>query len=98
MAFNLKNRHFLALDDFTPQEIGFLLQLSAELKAAKYAGTEVHSFRGNNIVLIFEKNYTRTSYAFGVAAFDQGAHVTYLGAGGSHIGYKETMKDTARVL
>src|SRR6185312_13515386 len=98
MGFNLRNRHFLTLDDFTPQEIDFLLHLSAELKAAKYAGTEEHYLRGKNIALIFEKDSTRTRCAFEVAAFDQGAHVTYIGSSGSHIGYKETMKDTARVL
>ncbi len=98
MAFNLRNRHVLRLDDFTPQEIGFLLQLAAELKAAKYAGTEVQRLRGKQIALIFEKDSTRTRCAFEVAAFDQGACVTYLGPSGSHIGYKESMKDTARVL
>src|SRR5258708_25877584 len=98
MGFNLRNRHFLALDDFTPQEIGYLLHLSAELKAAKYAGTEVQRLSGKNIALIFEKDSTRTRCAFEVAAYDQGARVTYLGPGGSHIGYKETIKDTARVL
>lgn len=98
MSFDLLNRHFLNLDDFTPQEIGFLLHLSAELKASKYAHTETPRLRGKNIALIFEKDSTRTRCAFEVAAFDQGAHTTYLGASGSHIGYKETMKDTARVL
>src|SRR6266496_5149903 len=98
MGFDLRNRHFLKLDDFTPQEIGFLLQLSAEVKAAKYAGTEVQRLRSKQIALIFEKDSTRTRSAFEVAAFDQGAHVTYIGPSGSHIGYKETMKDTARVL
>lgn len=98
MALNLKNRHFLKLDDFTPQEIGFLLQLAAELKAAKYAGTEVQRLKGKEIALLFEKDSTRTRSAFEVAAFNQGAHITYIGASGSHIGYKETMKDTARVL
>jgi ornithine carbamoyltransferase len=98
MSFDLRNRHFLKLDDFTPQEIGYLLQLSAELKAAKYAGTEKPRLRGKNIALIFEKDSTRTRCAFEVAAFDQGARVTYLGPSGSHIGYKETIKDTARVL
>src|SRR5438445_7840723 len=98
MAFNLRNRHFLKLDDFTSQEIDFLLQLAAELKAAKYAGTEVQRLRGKQIALIFEKDSTRTRSAFEVAAFDQGAHVTYIGPNGSHIGSKETMKDTARVL
>ncbi len=98
MGFDLRRRHFLALDDFTPQEIDFLLQLSSELKTAKYAGAEEQRLRGKNIALIFEKDSTRTRCAFEVAAFDQGAHVTYIGSSGSHIGYKETMKDTARVL
>jgi ornithine carbamoyltransferase len=98
MAFNLKNRHFLKLDDFTPQEIGFLLHLAAELKAAKYAGTETPRLRGKQIALIFEKDSTRTRSGFEVAASDQGAAVTYIGPSGSHIGAKETMKDTARVL
>src|SRR6266487_4003385 len=98
MGFDLRNRHFLKLDDFTPQEIGFLLQLSAEVKAAKYAGTEVQRLRSKQIALIFEKASTRTRSAFEVAAFDQGAHVSYIGPSGSHIGHKESMKDTARVL
>lgn len=98
MAFDLRNKHFLKLDDFTPQEIGFLLQLSAELKAAKYARTEIQYLKGKQIVLIFEKDSTRTRSGFEVAAFDQGANVTYIGPAGSHIGNKETMKDTARVL
>ncbi len=98
MAFNLKNRHFLKLLDFTPEEIGFLIQLASDLKRAKYAGTERPLLRGKNIALIFEKASTRTRCAFEVAAHDQGAHVTYLGPTGSHIGKKETMKDTARVL
>jgi len=98
MAFNLRNRPFLKLLDFTPQEIHFLLDLSAELKTAKYVGTERQRLRGKNVVLIFEKSSTRTRCAFEVAASDQGAGVTYLGPSGSHIGYKESMKDTARVL
>src|SRR5438067_12661748 len=98
MGLNLRDRDFLKLDDFTPQEIKFLLQLAAELKAAKYAGTEVQRLIGKQIALIFEKDSTRTRSAFEVAAFDQGAHVTYIGPNGSHIGSKETMKDTARVL
>ncbi len=98
MAFNLKNRHFLKLDDFTPQEIGYLLQLSAELKAAKYTGTEQQQLRGKNIALIFQKDSTRTRIAFEVAAADQGAHTTYLGPSGSHVGSSETIRDTARVL
>jgi ornithine carbamoyltransferase len=98
MAFNLRNRHFLKLLDFTPQEITFLLQLAADLKAAKYAGIETQRLKGKNIALIFEKDSTRTRSAFEVAAFDQGANVSYIGPTGSHIGYKESMKDTARVL
>ncbi len=98
MAFNLKNRHFLTLRDFTPQEIGYLLKLSADLKAAKYAGTEVPTLRGKEIALIFEKDSTRTRVGFEVAAHDQGATVTYLGPSGNHMGHKETVKDTARVL
>lgn len=98
MPFNLRNRHFLKLLDFTPQEIVFLLDLARDLKTAKYTGTERPRLAGKNIVLIFEKASTRTRCAFEVAAHDQGAHVTYLGPEGSHIGYKESMKDTARVL
>jgi ornithine carbamoyltransferase len=98
MAFNLRNRNFLKLLDFTPQEIKFLLDLSFDLKKAKYAGTEQQKLKGKNIALIFEKASTRTRCAFEVAAFDQGALVTYLGPTGSQIGAKETMKDTARVL
>lgn len=98
MAFNLRNRHFLKLEDFTPQEIDFLLRLATELKAAKYAGTETQRLKGKEIALIFEKASTRTRSGFEVAAFDQGANVTYIGPSGSHIGYKESMKDTARVL
>ena len=98
MAFNLKNRNFLKLLDFTPEEIKFLLQLSADLKKAKYAGTEQPRLKGKNIVLLFEKDSTRTRCAFEVAALDQGAHVTYLGPAGSQMGKKESMKDTARVL
>jgi ornithine carbamoyltransferase len=98
MAFNLKNRHFLTLRDFSPQEISFLLKLSTDLKAAKYAGTEVPQLVGKEIALIFEKNSTRTRVGFEVAAYDQGARVTYLGPSGTHIGHKESVKDTARVL
>ncbi|WP_322002968.1 ornithine carbamoyltransferase [Marinobacter alexandrii] len=98
MAFNLKNRHFLTLRDFTPRDISFLLKLSADLKTAKYAGTEVPQLQGKDIALIFEKNSTRTRVGFEVAAFDQGARVTYLGPTGTHIGHKESVKDTARVL
>jgi ornithine carbamoyltransferase len=98
MAFNLRNRNFVKLLDFTPAEIKFLLKLSADLKAAKYGGYEVQRLVGKNVALIFEKSSTRTRTSFEVAAYDQGAQATYLGPGGSHIGHKETMKDTARVL
>jgi ornithine carbamoyltransferase len=98
MAFNLKNRHFLTLRDFTPREIAFLLKLAADLKVAKYTGTEVPTLQGKDIALIFEKDSTRTRVGFEVAAYDQGARVTYLGPTGSHIGHKESVKDTARVL
>ncbi len=98
MAFNLRNRHFLTLRDFSPQEIAFLLRLSADLKAAKYAGTEAPRLAGKEIALIFEKDSTRTRVGFEVAAHDQGANVTYLGPSGTHLGRKETVKDTARVL
>ncbi len=98
MGFNLRNRSFVKLLDFTPAEIRFLLKLSADLKAAKYGGYERPRLRGKNIALIFEKSSTRTRTSFEVAAYDQGANVTYLGPSGSHIGKKETMKDTARVL
>lgn len=98
MAFNLKNRNFLKLLDFSPQEIRFLLDLSIDLKKAKYAGTEQPRLTGKNIALIFEKTSTRTRCAFEVAALDQGAHVSYIGPSGSQIGHKESMKDTARVL
>jgi ornithine carbamoyltransferase len=98
MGYNLRNRHFITLLDFTSDEIRFLIKLSADLKTAKYSGTEQPLLKGKNIALIFEKTSTRTRCAFEVAAFDQGAHVTYLGPTGSQIGYKESMKDTARVL
>ncbi len=95
---NLKNRSFLKLLDFTPEEIQYLLDLAAKLKADKKAGREQKTLVGKNIALIFEKTSTRTRCSFEVAAYDQGAHVTYLGPSGSQIGIKETMKDTARVL
>ena len=98
MAFNLKNRSFLKLLDFTPEEIKYMLKLAADLKAAKYAGTEQPRLKGKNIVLLFEKDSTRTRCSFETAAHDQGAHVTYLGPSGSQMGKKESMKDTARVL
>lgn len=98
MATNLHTRHFLKLIDFTHKEIEYLLDLAAELKWAKSSGTEEPRLTGRNIALIFEKTSTRTRCAFEVAAYDQGAHVTYLGPSGSQIGAKESMKDTARVL
>ncbi|MDY0098883.1 MAG: ornithine carbamoyltransferase [Bacteroidales bacterium] len=98
MSFNLRNRNFLKLLDFTPGEIKYLLDLSFSLKEAKYSGTERPRLTGKNIALIFDKTSTRTRCAFEVAALDQGAHVTYLGPSGSQIGHKESMKDTARVL
>ncbi|MCO4847160.1 MAG: ornithine carbamoyltransferase [Yoonia sp.] len=98
MAYNLKNRHFLTLRDFSPRDIDFLLTLAADLKVAKYTGTEVPTLVGKDIALIFEKDSTRTRVGFEVAAYDQGARVTYLGPTGSHIGHKESVKDTARVL
>ena len=98
MEQSLKNRNFLKLLDYTPEEIRYLLDLARTLKAAKKAGQEEQHLKGKNIALIFEKTSTRTRCAFEVAAHDQGAHVTYLGPTGSQIGIKETMKDTARVL
>jgi ornithine carbamoyltransferase len=98
MAFNLRNRNFLKELDFTKEEFLYLLKLSADLKAAKYGGYEQQRLKGKNIALIFEKTSTRTRCSFEVAAYDQGAHVTYLGPSGSQIGHKESMKDTARVL
>ncbi len=98
MAFNLRNRSFVKELDFTPKEWKFLLDLAAELKVAKYAGSEQPRLTHKNIALIFEKTSTRTRCAFEVAAFDQGARVTYLDPAGSQIGHKESMEDTARVL
>ena len=98
MPVNLKGRSVLKLLDFTPDEIRFLLRLSASLKQAKYGGYEDQRLKGKNIALIFEKDSTRTRTGFEVAAYDQGAHVTYLGPTGTQIGKKESMKDTARVL
>ncbi len=98
MAFNLRNRSFLTLSDFNTREMEYMLDLAEDLKKAKYAGTEQKHLVGKNIALIFEKSSTRTRCAFEVGAKDQGAHVTYLGPSGSHIGKKESVKDTARVL
>jgi ornithine carbamoyltransferase len=96
--FNLRNRSFLKEIDFEPRELRHLLQLSEAIKTAKYAGTEVKRLEGKEIALIFEKTSTRTRSAFEVAAFDQGAHVTYLDPSGSQLGHKESVADTARVL
>jgi len=98
MAFNLKNRSFLKEIDFTPAELRYLLRLSEALKIAKYAGTEGKRLEGMEIALIFEKTSTRTRSAFEVAAYDEGAHVTYLDPSGSQMGHKESIADTARVL
>jgi ornithine carbamoyltransferase len=98
MAYNLKNRSFVKEVDFEPRELRFLLQLSEALKIAKYAGNEMKRLAGKEIALIFEKTSTRTRSAFEVAAFDQGAHVTYLDPSGSQMGHKESIADTARVL
>jgi len=96
--FSLRNRSFLKEIDYSPRELRFLLQLSEALKTAKYAGTEARRLEGKEIALIFEKTSTRTRSAFEVAAFDQGAHVTYLDPSGSQLGHKESVADTARVL
>jgi ornithine carbamoyltransferase len=98
MAVNLRNRSFVKEIDFEPRELRFLLELSEALKTAKYAGNEVKRLDGKEIALIFEKTSTRTRSAFEVAAFDQGAHVTYLDPSGSQMGHKESVADTARVL
>jgi ornithine carbamoyltransferase len=95
---DLHGKHLLKLADLSPEEITYLLDLAAELKAAKNEGREEPKLTGKSIALIFEKDSTRTRCAFEVAAYDQGAHVTYLGPSGSHIGQKESVKDTARVL
>jgi ornithine carbamoyltransferase len=95
---SLRGRHFLTLADFSADEITYLLDLAAELKAAKKEGREERKLVGKNVALIFEKDSTRTRCAFEVAAYDQGAHVTFIGPSGSHMGHKETVKDTARVL
>jgi ornithine carbamoyltransferase len=97
-ATALHGKHLLNLVDFTPDEITYLIELAAELKAAKEAGREEQKLVGKEIALIFEKDSTRTRCAFEVAAYDQGAHVTFIGPSGSHMGHKETVKDTARVL
>lgn len=98
MGFNLRNRSFLTLMDFSPKEIEYLLDLAKELKRAKFTGTEQQKLRKKNIIILFEKDSTRTRCSFEVAALDQGAHVTYLGSTGSQMGKKESIADTARVL
>ena len=98
MAFNLRNRSFLKEVDFEPRELRYLLELSGALKLAKLAGNEAKRLEGKEIALIFEKTSTRTRSSFEVAAFDQGAHVTYLDPTGSQLGHKESVADTARVL
>src|SRR3954453_5287099 len=98
VAAGLRGRHFLTLTDYSAEEIRYLIELSAELKAAKREGREEQRLAGKEIALIFEKDSTRTRCAFEVAAYDQGAHVTFIGPSGSHMGHKETVKDTARVL
>ena len=95
---DMRGRSLMKLADFSPDEINYLLDLAAELKAAKKEGREEQKLKGKEIALIFEKDSTRTRCSFEVAAFDQGAHVTFIGPSGSHMGHKETVKDTARVL
>src|SRR5499427_1910815 len=97
-VIDLRGRHLMRLADYTPEEITYLIDLAAELKAAKREGREEQKLVGKEIALIFEKDSTRTRCAFEVAAYDQGAHVTFIGPSGSHMGHKETTKDTARVL
>src|SRR6185295_5437897 len=98
MSFNLRNRSLLTVQDYTPREFRYLLDLARDLKRAKYARTEQRHLTGKEIVLIFEKTSTRTRCSFEVACYDQGAHVTYLDPAGSQLGHKESFKDTARVL
>ncbi|MFI5099439.1 MAG: hypothetical protein ACHQE5_02830, partial [Actinomycetes bacterium] len=98
MAIDLHGRDFVKELDFSREEMQHLLDLSSGLKAERHDGTEQQRMRGRSVALIFEKTSTRTRAAFEVAAYDQGAHVTFIGPTGSHIGHKETVKDTARVL
>src|SRR5690348_10518650 len=98
MSFNLRNRSLLTVQEYTPREFRYLLDLARDLKRARYAGTEQQHLKGKEICLIFEKTSTRTRCAFEVACYDQGAHVTYLDPTGSQIGHRESFKDTARVL
>src|SRR5690349_458992 len=97
-VIDLHGRNFLTLADYSADELRYLIDLAAELKAAKKEGREEQKLVGKEIALIFEKDSTRTRCAFEVAAYDQGAHVTFIGPSGSHMGHKETVKDTARVL
>jgi ornithine carbamoyltransferase len=97
-TIDMRGRHLMKLADYSPEEITYLIDLAAELKAAKREGREEQKLVGREIALIFEKDSTRTRCAFEVAAYDQGAHVTFIGPSGSHMGHKETVKDTARVL
>src|SRR5436190_11031104 len=97
-VIDLRGRHLMKLSDYSAEEITYLIDLAAELKAAKQEGREEQKLVGKEIALIFEKDSTRTRCAFEVAAYDQGAHVTFMGPSGSHMGHKETVKDTARVL
>src|SRR5438067_11250581 len=97
-VIDLRGRHLMKLSDYSTEEVTYLVELAAELKADKKEGHEEQRLAGKEIALIFEKDSTRTRCAFEVAAYDQGAHVTFLGPSGSHMGHKETVKDTARVL
>lgn len=98
MAFNIHHRSLLSLMHHSERELCYLLDLARDLKRAKYSGTEQQLLKGQNIALIFEKTSTRTRCAFEVAAYDQGANITFIDPGSSQIGHKESMKDTARVL
>lgn len=98
MPYSMRGRHMLSLLNHTERDLHYLLDLSRDLKRAKYAGTEQQRLRGKNIALIFEKTSTRTRCAFEVASYDQGAHVTYIDPTSSQMGHKESIKDTARVL
>ena len=98
MAINLKGKSFLTLMDLTPQEIRYLLDLGHDLKTKRRAGVCEPTLKGKHIVLLFEKTSTRTRCSFEVAATQEGAHVTYLDAGSSQMGKKESLEDTAKVL
>ena len=98
MPVNLRGRHYLKLLDYTPAEIRYLLELSKDFKRMKRAGTPHRYLAGKNIVLLFEKTSTRTRCSFEVAATQEGAHVTYLDAGSSQMGKKESLEDSAKVL